>query len=112
MNENLTEKEIDEIVISQANDDEEWEKPISVNRKKAFSLYFPRSSEIVSDENVLSGTPVFRGTDVPVSALIDNLENGVSLVEFLQNFPTVKREQVIEVLEYFKSTLNNIKKAA
>lgn len=109
---NLTEDEIDKIVVAQADEDDAWEKPIRVNRKNVFSLSFPASSEIVSDENVLSGTPVFRGTNVPVSALIDNLENGVSLVEFLENFPTVKREQVVEVLEYFKSTLNNIKKAA
>lgn len=109
---NLTEKEIDKIVVAQADEDDAWEKPILVNRKKTFSLGFPTSSEIVSDENVLSGTPVFRGTNVPISALIDNLENGVSLVEFLEKFPTVKREQVVEVLEYFKSTLNNIKKAA
>lgn len=112
MNNNLTEKEIDEIVIAQADEDDAWEKPIRVNRKRVFSLSVPQSSEIVSDKEVLSGTPVFRGTRVPVSALLDNLETGVSLGEFLENFPTVKREQAIEVLEYFKRALNNIKKAA
>ena len=64
------------------------------------------------DNEILSGTPVFQGTRVPVSALLDNLEVGVSLDEFLENFPTVKREQAVRVLEYFKSTLNDIKKAA
>lgn len=64
------------------------------------------------DKEILSGTPVFEGTRVPVSALIDNLEVGVSLDEFLENFPTVKREQAVQVLEYFKSTLDDIKKAA
>lgn len=64
------------------------------------------------DKEILSGTPVFEGTRVPVSALLDNLEVGVSLDEFLENFPTVKREQAVRVLEYFKSTLDEIKKAA
>lgn len=109
---NLTEKEIDEIVTSQAETDDAWEKPIRVNRKKTFSLNLSRPSEIVSEKEILSGTPVFRGTHVPVSALIDNLENGVSLNEFLQNFPTVRREQAVKVLEFFKATLDEIKKAA
>ena len=90
LNKNLTEKEIDELVISQANDDEAWKKPIRVNRKKVFSLNFPQPSEIVSEKDVLNGTPVFRGTRVPVSALLDNLEAGVSLDKFLENFPTVR----------------------
>ncbi len=64
------------------------------------------------DKEILSGTPVFEGTRVPVSALLDNLEVGVSLDEFLENFPTVRREQAVQVLEYFKSTLDDIKKAA
>jgi len=112
MNKNLTEKEIDEFVISQADEDDAWEKPIRVNRKKIFSLSFPQSSEIVSEKDVLSGTPVFRGTRVPVSALLDNLETGVSLDEFLENFPTVKREQAVRVLEYFKASLDDFRKAA
>ena len=57
------------------------------------------------DKEILSGTPVFQGTRVPVAALLDNLEVGVSLDKFLENFPTVKREQTVQVLEYFKSTL-------
>jgi len=64
------------------------------------------------DKEILSGTPVFQGTRVPVAALLDNLEVGVSLNDFLENFPTVKREQAVQVLEYFKSTLNDIKRAA
>jgi uncharacterized protein (DUF433 family) len=105
---NLTEKEIDELVISQAETDDAWEKPIYVNRKKIFSII----PAIRVDKDVLSGTPVFEGTRVPVSALIDNLETGVSLDEFLENFPTVRREQAVQVLEYFKLILNDIKKAA
>ncbi len=112
MNKNLTEKEIDALVILQADEDEAWEKPIRINRKKNFSLSFPRPSEVVSVKDILSGTPVFRGTRVPVSALLDNLEVGVSLDEFLENFPSVRREQVVQVLEYFKSSLENINRAA
>ncbi|HLM03053.1 MAG TPA: DUF433 domain-containing protein [Pyrinomonadaceae bacterium] len=111
MNKNLTEKEIDELVISQADDDQAWEKPIRVNRKKVFSLNFPTPSEIVSEKEILSGEPVFRGTRVPVSALLDNLEAGVSLDEFLENFPAVRREQAVQVLDYFKKTLAQLKAA-
>lgn len=105
---NLTEKEIDEIAVSQADDETAWEKPIRVNRKKVFPVMPP----IKIDKEILSGTPVFEGTRVPVAALLDNLEAGVSLDEFLKNFPTVTREQTVKVLEYFKSTLDDIKRAA
>ena len=111
MNKNLTEKEIDELVISQADDDEAWEKPIRVNRKKVFSLNFPKPSEIVSEKEILSGEPVFRGTRVPVSALLENLEAGFSLDDFLKNFPTVRREQAVQVLDYFKKSLAQLKAA-
>jgi len=111
MNTNLSDKEIDELVISQADDDHAWEKPIRVNRGKTFSLNFHKTGEIVSDKEVLSGTPVFRGTRVPVSALLDNLENGVSVDQFIENFPTVRREQAIEVLELFKNSLTQLKAA-
>lgn len=60
------------------------------------------------DPEVMSGAAVFTGTRVPVTALIDNLEAGVSLDEFLENFPTVTREQAISVLEHFRSSLNEI----
>ncbi|MBS1793179.1 MAG: DUF433 domain-containing protein [Acidobacteria bacterium] len=64
------------------------------------------------DQDILSGVPVFEGTRVPVAALLDNLEVGVSLDEFLDNFPTVRREQAVRVLEYFKQSLDDLKKAA
>lgn len=112
MNKKLSEKEIDALVVEQANDDNAWEKPIFVNRKKTFSLGFSQLSEIVSEKDILSGEPVFRGTRVPVSALLDNLENNVSLNEFIENFPTVKREQAVEVLELFKESLAQLKEAA
>lgn len=68
------------------------------------------SLPITVDPNILGGTPVFRGTRVPVDALLDNLEAGVSLDEFLQNFPTVSREQAIEVIEFSRSTLHRLRK--
>jgi len=68
------------------------------------------SLPITVDPNILGGTPVFSGTRVPVDALLNNLEAGVSLDEFLQNFPTVSREQAIEVMEFSRSTLQRIKK--
>lgn len=63
---------------------------------------------ITIDREILSGTPVFTGTRVPVSALLENLEAGVSLDEFLDNFPTVSHEQAVSVLEHFRSSLNEI----
>ena len=57
------------------------------------------------DPDVLSGTPVFTGTRVPVDALISNLEAGLTVDAFLDNFPSVSREQTLEVLEFSKATL-------
>lgn len=67
---------------------------------------------ITVDPEIMSGVPVFNGTRVPVSALLENLEAGVSLDEFLENFPTVTREQAVSVLEYFRTSLNDISLAA
>lgn len=50
------------------------------------------------DQAILGGTPVFNGTRVPIESLFDHLEDGVSLDEFLEDFPTVSREQAIQVL--------------
>lgn len=52
-----------------------------------------------SNPQILSGTPVFVGTRVPVRSLFDYLEGGESLEEFLHQFPSVKREQPIAVLD-------------
>ena len=57
---------------------------------------------IVRDPELMHGTPVFRGTRVPVQTLFDYLENGESLDEFLEGFPTVGRELAIQVLEESK----------
>ncbi len=63
------------------------------------------SPAIVSSREILGGTPVFAGTRVPVQTLIDYLEAGDSIDRFLSHFPTVRREQVIEVLEAAKAQL-------
>lgn len=63
------------------------------------------SLPITVDPEILSGEPVFKGTRVPVAALLDNLAAGVSLDEFLENFPTVTREQAQQVLEFAKNAI-------
>jgi len=60
---------------------------------------------IHSDPEVLSGTPVFVGTRVPAQTLLDYLEEGSTLDEFLGHFPTVTREQAVAVLELAKELL-------
>lgn len=57
------------------------------------------------DPEVLSGTPVFAGTRVPVQTLIDYLEAGDRLDDFLDDFPTVSREQVVAALELAREAL-------
>ena len=52
-----------------------------------------------SDPDILGGTPVFIGTRVPVKTLYDYLEGGDSLDEFLDDFPSVSREQAVAALE-------------
>lgn len=51
------------------------------------------------DQEILDGQPVFKGTRVPLETLFDHLENGISINEFLDDFPSVTREQVIAVIE-------------
>ena len=55
------------------------------------------------DPEKMHGTPVFRGTRVPIQHLFDYLEGGKSLDVFLDHFPTVSRVQVVDVLELLKS---------
>lgn len=52
-----------------------------------------------SDPEIMGGTPVFTGTRVPVQNLVDYLEGGESIDDFLAGFPTVQREQLIAFLE-------------
>ncbi|HEV8144354.1 MAG TPA: DUF433 domain-containing protein [Methylomirabilota bacterium] len=57
------------------------------------------------DPEILGGTPVFRGTRVPVKNLLDYLAAGDTLDQFLDDFPTVKREQAVAALELAKDLL-------
>ena len=59
----------------------------------------PRSAVIDSDPKIMSGTPVFVGTRVPVRSLFDYLKAGDTLDEFLRQFPSVKREHAVAALE-------------
>ena len=60
---------------------------------------------ISSSPEILGGTPVFAGTRVPVQTLFDYLEAGETIDNFLDGFPTVKREQVIAFLEEAKARI-------
>lgn len=64
-----------------------------------------RKSVMQRSPDILSGTPVFAGTRVPVKTLIDYLEAGDRLEDFLQDFPTVTREQAVAALEIAKEAL-------
>jgi uncharacterized protein (DUF433 family) len=60
-------------------------------------------SVITRNPDVLRGTAVFRGTRVPFQALLDYLEGGQTLDEFLDDFPTVSRDVAVHALEHAKS---------
>ena len=62
-------------------------------------------SVVHSDPDILGGTPVFRGTRVPVQALIDYIEGGHTLDAFLDDFPTVSRELAIAALDQARDLL-------
>jgi uncharacterized protein (DUF433 family) len=57
------------------------------------------------DPEIMGGTPVFVGTRVPLQTLMDYLESGEPLSEFLEDFPTVSREQAVAALEQAKDAL-------
>jgi uncharacterized protein (DUF433 family) len=64
-----------------------------------------KSPVIHCDPEILSGTPVFVGTRVPVQSLFDYLEGGDTLDEFLRQFPSVQREQAIAALELARESV-------
>jgi uncharacterized protein (DUF433 family) len=70
-------------------------------------LYFivMKPTVIARDNDVMGGTAVFRGTRVPVQTLLDYIEAGDTIGDFLEGFPTVSREQVIAFLESAKDSL-------
>ena len=64
------------------------------------------SKPVSRDSGILGGVPVFTGTRVPVRILMEHLEAGARLDDFLDSYPTVPREQAIEVLGLAKATLS------
>jgi len=60
---------------------------------------------VVIDKEILGGTPVFANTRVPVQTLLDYLEGGETIDDFLEGFPSVSREQVIVFLEMAKNKI-------
>lgn len=64
------------------------------------------------DKDILGGTPVFMGTRVPIKNLFDYLEEGETISDFLEDFPTVKKEQINAVLEMAHQLLLNLTKVS
>ncbi|MEX0772285.1 MAG: DUF433 domain-containing protein [Balneolales bacterium] len=62
-------------------------------------------TQIERRKDILGGTPVFKGTRVPVKTFFEYLEAGYSLNGFLEDFPTVSRSQAIQIIESFKDRL-------
>jgi uncharacterized protein (DUF433 family) len=85
---------------------------VSFGRTSAREQTMAGSSVIHSDPEILGGTPVFVGTRVPLKNLIDYLEGGHPLDDFLDDFPTVSREQVLSVLEEAQEALSQRARAA
>ena len=63
------------------------------------------SVPISIDKNIMSGAPVFRGTRVPIRTLFDYIADGSNVNDFLDSFPTVRREQVIKLLDFVTNSL-------
>ena len=70
-----------------------------------------KSRVITRDPGLLGGTPVFRGTRVPVRNLLDCLEGGYTIEQFLDDFPTVSHDQVVAFLEETKAEIEAIASA-
>jgi uncharacterized protein (DUF433 family) len=85
-----------------------------VSRRRPAAVYFPTGvnieaamteTVIVIDQEIMNGMPCFRGTRVPFKNLIDYLEGGHPLDEFLRQFPAVTREMAVQALEEAKDSL-------
>ena len=64
-----------------------------------------KNTEITCSKEILGGVPVFRGTRVPVKTLIDYFQGGDCLEDFLEDFPTVSKNQALQVLDLAKDAL-------
>ncbi len=65
------------------------------------------NSVVVKNANILGGTPVFRGTRVPLQLLFDSLERGHTLEQFLEGYPTVSREMAVAALQEAQQLLSS-----
>jgi uncharacterized protein (DUF433 family) len=82
--------------------------PFVSNAVVAFRHLFMKTEELIErNPEKMSGTPVFPGTRVPIKHLFDYLEGGDSLEEFLDQFPTVSREQAVAVLTASRNSILN-----
>jgi uncharacterized protein (DUF433 family) len=63
---------------------------------------------IVADPDIMSGTPCFRGTRVPAAVLFDNLADGMSIDEIIEQWPTLNRDDVVAVLELASGEISRI----
>jgi uncharacterized protein (DUF433 family) len=79
--------------------------PAIICKKEDENMNISEQTLIARSPDVLGGTPVFAGTRVPVQLLFDYLESEHSLSDFLEDFPTVTRQQATAVLELMKQTL-------
>lgn len=77
----------------------DFELPVVIRRKLELIIAMKAKAIVVIDPEIMSGTPCFAGTRVPVRSLLDYLEAGDPLDEFLEQFPTVSRAQAIAFLE-------------
>ena len=67
-----------------------------------------KESVVSSSKEIMGGTPVFTGTRVPIQTLIDYLTAGDTIGEFLDGFPSVRREQVVEFLQQAEQEMEKI----
>jgi uncharacterized protein (DUF433 family) len=66
-----------------------------------------KTEVISSDPEILGGTPVFKGTRVPIQILFDHLDSGLTIEDFVKSFPTVTREQVRQLLDIAETVLSS-----
>jgi uncharacterized protein (DUF433 family) len=79
---------------------------------RACDMIFGMSGSVVSvNKNIQGGTPCFVGTRVPVASLFDHLEGGYTIDYFLNQFPSVTREQVVALLEEAKARTEDVRLA-
>ena len=77
-----------------------------------FGIEDVRNLPITRDREIMSGAPVFKGTRVPIDALWNNLASGSSLDVFLDNFPSVRREDAVRLLDFANRSMAALAYAA